>query len=385
MSAPEEAQVSSGRADQQTQDPVAPQFREPEKRQPPVAAAEAPPEPSGPSTAKPHHAAFGLLVALLVAAGVIALLGHINGFGDLRDRLAGASEGWLAVCFVAQILVFAGYALAYRASIAFESGPVVPYGLAYRVCITTFTATQVVTAGGAAGVALTFWSLHRLGFRNRDAAIRSIGLNTLVYLVFGCLGMLAAALCLVTGAAPLGMTLPWLIGIPLVLMAAAWFTSPRRVERWAADRGGRLRRSLSVGIGAAWFVRRYVRSGSLPVGVTGALLYWLADILSLGGGLLVFGVHRWIGPLMLAYATGYLAQMIPVPFLGTGGVDAATALCLSLVGVPLNAALLGMLAHRLFAFWLPVVPGLVLTATLPSMGRALERVPRPPLEPVAGQ
>ena len=83
----------------------------------------------------------------------------------------------------------------------------------------------------------------------------------------------------------------------------------------------------------------------------------------------------------LAYATGYLAQMIPIPFLGTGGVDAATAACLSLFGIPLNAALLGVLAHRLFAFWLPIIPGVVLTATLPATGRALDKVV--PLEPEA--
>jgi uncharacterized membrane protein YbhN (UPF0104 family) len=75
----------------------------------------------------------------------------------------------------------------------------------------------------------------------------------------------------------------------------------------------------------------------------------------------------------LAYATGYVAQLVPLPFVATGGVDAATTFALTAVGVPLEAALLGVVAHRLFAFWLPVLPGLVLAALLPRTGRALER------------
>ena len=28
------------------------------------------------------------------------------------------------------------------------------------------------------------------------------------------------------------MTVPWLVGLPIVLLAARWFTAPSRVERW---------------------------------------------------------------------------------------------------------------------------------------------------------
>ena len=56
--------------------------------------------------------------------------------------------------------------------------------------------------------------------------------------------------------------------------------------------------------------------------------------------------------------TGYLAQSVPIPLIATGGVDAATTFTLAAVGVPIEVALLGVVAHRVFAFWLPVVPGL---------------------------
>jgi uncharacterized membrane protein YbhN (UPF0104 family) len=53
-----------------------------------------------------------------------------------------------------------------------------------------------------------------------------------------------------------------------------------------------------------------------------------------------------------------LAQALPIPFVATGGVDAATTFTLTAVGVPVEVALLGVVAHRVFAFWLPIGPGL---------------------------
>ena len=54
------------------------------------------------------------------------------------------------------------------------------------------------------------------------------------------------------------------------------------------------------------------------------------------------------------------------------GVGAATTFALTAVGVPLEVALLAVIAHRVFAFWIPVIPGLVLAALLPRTGHALE-------------
>ena len=53
-------------------------------------------------------------------------------------------------------------------------------------------------------------------------------------------------------------------------------------------------------------------------------------------------------------------------------MDAATTFALTAVGVPLEQALLGVVAHRVFAFWLPLVPGLILAALLPATGRRLD-------------
>lgn len=68
---------------------------------------------------------------------------------------------------------------------------------------------------------------------------------------------------------------------------------------------------------------------------------------------------------------------MPVPFIATGGTDAATTFALTAVGVPLQVALLGVASNRVFSFWLPVWPGFALAALLPSTGCELEQAGQP--------
>lgn len=87
------------------------------------------------------------------------------------------------------------------------------------------------------------------------------------------------------------------------------------------------------------------------------------------------------GAIVVAYVLGYLAQSVPIPLIATGGVDAATTSTLRAVGVPIEVALLGVVAHRVFAFWLPVFPGLwsatvLVREELPASGRTGRLFPR---------
>jgi uncharacterized membrane protein YbhN (UPF0104 family) len=216
--------------------------------------------------------------------------------------------------------------------------------------------------------------MRRLEFPRRDAAVRLIGLSTAVYLVFGVIGFSAGVVALITDSATLPLELAWIAGIPVVLWAAHWFTAPVRVERWAASEGGRLRRALATGVGAAWWVRRAVVAPEARPLFGWAALYWIGDIASLWAGLRSFGAPVSLPAVTIAYVTGYLAQSIPIPLIATGGVDAATTLVLHELGVPLEVALVGVVAHRIFAFWRPVVPGGVMAALLPRLGRSLSSV-----------
>jgi putative heme transporter len=319
-----------------------------------------------------RRALLGVGVAAVVAVVVVAGIGQLAGFEELRRTVREGDHAWLAVCAVAQVLVFGGYAGVYRNAVRVPHGPRLSIGLSLRVVLASFALTQVVAAAGIGGLAVNYWALRRLRFGRRESAVRVIGLNTFVYLVFGLVGWTAALLGVITGAAPLAMTIPWLVVIPAMLVAAAWFTAPSRVELWTARRTGWLRQALALGVGAAWWVRRSLSAPEGPRLTAAAACYWLGSTLSLWAALRAFGSDASVVAILVAFTTGYAAQIVPLPFVATGGIDAATTFALHAVGVSLEVALVAVVANRVFSFWLPLWPSLVFTALLPQTGKRLE-------------
>ena len=310
-----------------------------------------------------RRALLGLVGAIAAAIALVTAVGRIAGFTEVRAALDSADPQWLVLCAVGQVIVFVGYAGVVRRAVLDDQGTL-STGDSLRIVLATFAATQLFALGGAVGLALLYWVIRQRGRERRDAAVTLIGLNTAVYLVFATLAWIAAAIALAAGSAPTGMCAFWLVSVPVLLVAAAWFTAPRRVARWTSSSSGRVRSLLAVGVDAAAWTRHRLRADRELFGW--ALLYWVGDLVSLGAALRAFDVGIGRAPLVVAYTTGYLAQALPIPLIGTAGVDAATTATLHAVGVPLEAALLGVLAHRLFAFWLPVIPGTVLALTLPA-------------------
>ena len=128
---------------------------------------------------------------------------------------------------------------------------------------------------------------------------------------------------------------------------------------------------MATGVGAAASVRRRLSDTSTRPLFGWAASYWIGDIASLWAALKAFGASPGLIALTAAYTTGYLVQSLPIPLITTAGVDTATALLLHVVGVPLDLALLGIVAHRVFAFWLP-------SCLARSRADALSRGPSPP-------
>ncbi|HZI44462.1 MAG TPA: hypothetical protein VFD53_04520 [Ilumatobacter sp.] len=236
-----------------------------------------------------RHVALGLLVAILGVVLVVTAVGRMAGFGDVRDTLSGADPVWLVGCAMGQVLVFTGYAGVLRRAIAVDGGPHVQVGLSVRLALASFAATQLFSLAGVAGLAMVYWTLRRLGRERQDAAVVLIGLNSCVYLVFAAIGWLAAAAALLTGHAGPGMTVPWLIGIPVVMVAARWFTAPERIERWTAPTPGAFRRALATGVAAAGWARQRVSIHEDRRILAWAVCYWAGDIVSLGAALQAFG------------------------------------------------------------------------------------------------
>ena len=338
-------------------------------------------------TLRPAQVILTVGVAVVVTTVLVLSIGRLAGFTKLGDRLSGATWGWLGLCALGQIGVFIGYAGAFRTSVAGSGdlfgepgdsgsnstdsytavggdlanrrGPRVGVWYSLKVALAGFGLTQLVAAGGAAGMAFTFWVIRRLGFSKKNAMVQLITLNTAVYFVFGGIGWLGALVGLGDPAVPRAMAVSWLAGFAAVIALALWFTQPERAAALtSAEDAPRLRRALDVGVSAAARVRGFTHTADGRRLLAWSLLYWAGDLVSLWAALRAFGVSVPVAAIVGAYVTGYLAQSVPIPLIATGGVDAATTFTLTAVGVPIEVALLGVVAHRVFAFWLPVIPGL---------------------------
>ncbi len=303
------------------------------------------------------------------------LIGRAAGFGHVRDEIADADSRWFVVCFAAEVAAFAAYALVVRVALAWRGGPEPGFGLAAHVTLASLGATRIVAAAGAGGIAVAYWCFRRARFSTREALVRVLGLNTLVYLVFGAGAWVAALLATlgVLGEAPLALTVPWLALVPFCLVAARFVTDPRRVDRLTRSDGSLPRRAVAYAIAGARWVREILRDPEGRRASGAATVYWAGDVACLWAALHSVGQPLPLSELVLAYATGYAAMILPLPFGGVGGVDAAMTYALTAVGVPLAPALVAVAVYRLFGYWVPTIPALAALAFLPRAGRGLER------------
>jgi glycosyltransferase 2 family protein len=317
--------------------------------------------------------------AAVLAVGTAALIGKAAGYARLLDSLRGADLNWLPLLAAGQIVAYAGYIMAYRATARVEGGPRLSFPLTTWIVGASFGAYAVANAVGALGV--DYWALRRTGADHHAAFTRIIAFKTLEWAVFGVLVAALSAVMLAGGGPELKreVAVAWVVAVPFCYVAAYLATSPKRVDRLTdPGEGGRARGVFADTIASVAIVRTILgRPLSHLEAVAGAGLYWLGDLVTLWAGLRAFGVHIGLIALVLGYATGYAATMIPLPAGGVGGVDAAMTYALTLVGVPLGPALLGVFAYRFFNFWLPFIPGLLAGATVHAAYVRLPSVPHP--------
>jgi len=332
-----------------------------------------------PSTGRPapsgQRIVLGSVLALLLAIGVVLLIARAAGFSEVREEIADADTRWFPICLVAQIAALAGYAAVYREAFRWRGGPEVGAGLSAHVMLAGIGATRVVVGGGAGALALTYWCFRRARFGTREALVRVLGLNTLFYVLFG-IGAWIAALLATLGVradAPAGLTGPWLAVVPFCF-AGAWFvTRPGRLEALTSPGGSFLRRALSYAVAGTAWVRDVLPDPEGRRALAASGVYWAGNLACLWAALHSVGQTLSLPELVLAFATGHVATILPLPLGGVGGVDAALTYALTVFAVPLAPALVAVAVFRLFAFWAPTIPALAALVLLPRAARGLER------------
>jgi uncharacterized membrane protein YbhN (UPF0104 family) len=306
-----------------------------------------------------------IFVSAGATAGVSVLLASYAGWPHVLHLIyTRHSWLWLVVCMAGELIAYGGYMLTVRDMARIDGGQKMDIKLSAEAVVGGFGVFAATRASG--GFAVDYWAFRRTGAARREALTRVLGLGFLEYATLSLAALVASALLYfdLDGGAGDGVTLPSLIVIP-VFALALWATSPRRVSRLSQPRRGLIKRTLADSVAGASYVRdMFASPREHGTGVLGNTAYWAGDILCLWAALQIVRSQLSVAALVLAYSGGYVLTRRALPAGGAGLVEVALTFALVGMGLQFVPALVGVIIYRLFNFWLPIVPALILLPAL---------------------
>jgi putative heme transporter len=312
-----------------------------------------------------------LFVAFVLAAVALlyVVLPQLGSVQKTLNRLEGGNSWWIAVAVVVEVLSIASYIGLFR-GIAVPHGSPIGRRESYEITMAGLAATRLFAAGGAGGVVLTAWALRRSGMERREVAERMIAFLVLQYGVY----MLAMVVCGVglylgafPGSHPFAITIgPAIFGAVVIVVFLAIAFVP---ENFRPRLGALTPKNKRL---ALWVERVASAPGLLSGGVRfalyklrhpdwaliGTVSWWGFNIAVLYASFRAFGKAPPVAVLIQAYFVGLLGNLLPLPG-GIGGVDGGMIGALVAFGVGSGLAVVAVLVYRLFAFWLPTIPGAI--------------------------
>ena len=332
-------------------------------------------QPVGPSTEEMPRVVVTrrrLLASALFVVSVIAflyfVLPKLVGFKGTWDRIQHGDPWWLGLAALLEVCSFCGYIMLFRAVFA-RGVPRIDWRASYEITMSGLAATRLFAAAGAGGIALTAWALRRAGMEARVAACRLIAFMVLLYAVYMAtlvvcgLGLYAG---IIPGRHPFAITVvPAIFGAVVIAVFLAISLIPGNFDRF-------VRRSAGTGWPAkiaTWLATASATTGtgvrtaidlvrSRDPFLLGAVVWWGFDISVLWACFHAFGAAPSVGVVVMSYFVGMLGNVLPLPG-GIGGVDGGMIGALTAFGVHVQLAIVAVLAYRVFAFWLPTLPGAV--------------------------
>ncbi len=312
----------------------------------------------------------GLVVVLLII-GIYFLLPKIVGIQGTLSRLGDAAPEWLAVAFAMDVAAYLSYVALFRGVVGRGMG--LRFGEAYQITMAGLAASLLFSAGGAGGVVLNYWAIRKAGMEAGRAACRLVAFLVLLYGVYLSVVILNGILLrtgLLHGPAPAGLTIvpagiAGLVIVVFLLIALIPGDFERRAQAASyTSRRGRLAHRLATvpatlarGTRTALDLVRNPSEGGLAV--AGAIGYWAANIGILWASFHAYGVSVPLGVVVQGFFLGLAANLFPFAPAGVGAVDAGMIGAFVLFGFPGDDVFAAVLTYRLFAFWLPIPPGLV--------------------------
>jgi uncharacterized membrane protein YbhN (UPF0104 family) len=314
----------------------------------------------------------GVLVLLLIG-GIYFLFPKVVGVEGTFQRFSDAEPIWLVVALAMAFVMFLSYGALFRGVTA--RGLDLSFPEAYQITMAGLAAALLFSAGGAGGVVLTYWAITKAGLEARRAVCRMIAFLVLLYGVYVTTVLVDGILLrsgVLHGPHPVGLTIvPAAIAAAVIVIFLLISLIPSDLERRAArfDDSGRLGRlarrlapapaTLARGTKTALYLVRNPGGGSGGgLAIAGAIGYWAANVGILWASFHAYGVSVPLGVVVMGFFVGLAANLVPGAPAGVGAVDAGMIGVFVLFGYSGNAVFPAILTYRLFAFWLPIPPGI---------------------------
>ncbi|MFL5897186.1 MAG: YbhN family protein [Solirubrobacterales bacterium] len=312
-----------------------------------------------------------VVLVLILLGAIYFLFPKLVGLGDALSRLDDADPLWIGIAIVLNVAAYATYIALFKAVVSGDALRL-NWTETYEINMAGVAATLLFSAGGAGGVALTYWALRKAGMARRDVGRRMIAFVSLHY-VFYPVALIIFGILLRTGVmngrgsveltiVPAGVAgLLLIVGVLITLIPA---DLEQRLSRYAhsersqhlLERAGKVPATLGEGFRFALSLFAHPSRGGLAV--LGAAGFWAFSIGVLWASFHAFGVHVPLAVVVQGYFLGMVANLFPLAPAGVGAVDAGMIGAFVLFGIPEETVFPAVLIFRLVSFWMPIPPGI---------------------------
>jgi uncharacterized protein (TIRG00374 family) len=313
-----------------------------------------------------------LVVVLALLLVIYFLVPKLVGLSDALSRLDDAEPLWVCIAIGFNVLAFGTYIALFKAVVGGDALRL-RWLETYEINMAGVAATRLFSAGGAGGIALTYWALRKAGMARRDSARRMVAFLALQY-AFYPLALIVFGVLLRTGVVngenSVELTIvPAAIAGVLLVLGILVALIPSDVERRLQPfvHGERARAFVhtaakvpaTVGEGLRFAADLFAHPSRGGLAVLGAAGFWVCSIGVLWASFHAFGVHVPLAVVVQGFFLGMVANLFPLAPAGVGAVDAGMIGAFVLFGIPEEAVFPAVLVFRLIAFWMPIPPGAV--------------------------
>jgi uncharacterized protein (TIRG00374 family) len=313
-----------------------------------------------------------LLVVLILLICIYFLFPKLVGLGDALSKLGEADPVWIGIAIGFNVIAIATYIALFKAVVGGDTLRL-RWSETYEINMAGVAATLLFSAGGAGGIALTYWALRKAGMRRRDVGRRMVAFLALHY-VFYPVALIVCGILLRTGVLPgkhsveLTVVPAAVAGVLLILGVLLALIPPDLGRRVAAHARGERAQSIAANVakvpaiaaeGFRFALSLFAHPSRGGLAVIGAAGFWAANIGILWASFQAFGVEVPIAVVVQGFFLGMVANLFPLAPAGVGAVDAGMIGAFVLFGIPEETVFPAILVYRLVAFWLPIPLGIV--------------------------